>query len=158
MDSMMTGDFKPSVLKTGSAAALSRSRTSGLPGFPFFTVRSNAWAGLNPATPAHTAPARKLRRSNCIVVLLLRLGFYPLIYYEATAPLHPKMLSFSSAGFAIRQNNLVVLFRAWEEAIFGTRFDMSLSASESILETIGKTPLIRLKRSVESLAPAILAH
>ena len=29
--------------------------------------------------------------------------------------------------------------------------------SESILETIGKTPLIRLKRSVQSLAPAILA-
>ena len=34
---------------------------------------------------------------------------------------------------------------------------MSMSASESILETIGKTPLIRLKRSVQSLAPAILA-
>ena len=34
---------------------------------------------------------------------------------------------------------------------------MSLSASESILETVGKTPLIRLKRSVQSLSPAILA-
>ena len=34
---------------------------------------------------------------------------------------------------------------------------MSLSPNESILETIGKTPLIRLKRSVQSLAPAILA-
>jgi len=34
---------------------------------------------------------------------------------------------------------------------------MSMSASESILETIGKTPLIRLKRSVQSLAPTIFA-
>ncbi len=34
---------------------------------------------------------------------------------------------------------------------------MSLSVSESILDSIGKTPLIRLKRSVQSLAPAILA-
>ena len=34
---------------------------------------------------------------------------------------------------------------------------MSLSASESILEAVGKTPLIRLKRSVQGLAPAILA-
>src|SRR5262245_66126929 len=34
---------------------------------------------------------------------------------------------------------------------------MSFSGSDSILDTIGKTPLIRLKRSVQSLAPAILA-
>jgi hypothetical protein len=43
--------------------------------------------------------------------------FCPLIYYEARAPLHPKMLSFSSAGLAIWQN-LVAFCFAWEEAIF----------------------------------------
>jgi hypothetical protein len=29
------------------------------------------------------------------------------------------MLSFSPAGFAIRQNNLVAFLLPWEEAIFG---------------------------------------
>src|SRR5712692_4608326 len=56
MESMITGDFRPSSFKTGAAAARSRS---GKLGPDFLASRLAADAGVAP-TP--TAPARKLRR------------------------------------------------------------------------------------------------